>query len=103
MVTGRASVLSGYADRALRPLLHQVEGVEARPQLVAHQQIGEGLVLGSRASLELLGIDTAAGVFEQLQCPVGRRCSAVELGVHRGPVREPLLLSTRPRGRSRDA
>ena len=41
--------LVGRAGRALGPLLHEVEGVEPGAQLVAHEQVGERLVLGGEA------------------------------------------------------
>ena len=38
--------LVGGAGGTLGPPLHQVEGVEPGPQLVAHDEVGERLVLG---------------------------------------------------------
>ena len=42
---------SRRAGRALRPLLHEVEGVHAGAELVAGDEVGEGLVLGGEALL----------------------------------------------------
>ena len=49
-MTGRASDLSGAPAGRLARLLHQVEGVEAAAQLLAHDQVGERLVLGREAA-----------------------------------------------------
>ena len=45
LVTGRARLGVGRTCRLPRPLADQIEGVQARPQLVAHDQVGERLVL----------------------------------------------------------
>ena len=48
LVTFLRERLVGRAGRALGALLHEVEGVDARAELVARDQVGERLVLGAR-------------------------------------------------------
>ncbi len=45
-MTARAGHLSGTPGGLLGAALHQVEGVEAGAQLVAHDEVGERVVLG---------------------------------------------------------
>ena len=81
LVTGRARDLSGHAGRPLGAPLHQVEGVEPGAQLVAHDQVGERLVLGGEA----LVVRRGAGELDQLERAVGRRRRAVHLACPRCP------------------
>ena len=55
--------------RALGPLVHQVEGVEAAAQLLAHDQVGERLVLGREPAVAVVVLRRR----DQLQRPVRRR------------------------------
>ena len=72
------------AGRALGPLLHEVEGVEAGPQLVGHDEVGERLVLGGEGVLAGRG---ARGP-DQLDGAQRTGGAAGGLGPHdlRGPV-----------------
>ncbi len=70
-------VLVRRAGRALAALLHQVEGVDAGAQFTAHDQVGERLVLGVVALLEV----AVLGGGDDVQGAVGGRGRAVHLGV----------------------
>ena len=65
------------AGRPLGPLLHQVEGVEAGAQLVAHDQVGERLVLGGEAVV-------AVAVLRRRRCRSSARYGAGRGAVHLG-------------------
>jgi len=66
--------------RMAGPLLHQVERIQPGPQLRAHQQVGEGLVLGGEPGVSVGG----PGGFDQVECPVRRGRGAVQPGVDGG-------------------
>src|SRR6185436_15593785 len=65
------------------PLLYQVEGVQAGTQLVAHQQVREGVVLGGVRLLARGG----AGRGYELEGSQECRCSATGLGEGQRPGR----------------
>ncbi len=63
--------------RALGALLHQVEGVDARAQLAAHDEVGQRRVLGVEAGLQVARL----GGGDDVQRAVGGGSGAVHLGV----------------------
>ena len=86
------------AGRPLGPLLHQVEGVEAGPQLVAHEQVGQRLVLGRGAGGERVAVDAGARQVEQLDGRARRRARRCACARRRSPSPG---RSPRPRRRGR--
>ena len=66
----------GSPGRALGALLHQVEGVQAAAQLVAHQQVRRGVVLGG------VGLFAGGGAGRGYELESAQRCgrSATGLG-----------------------
>ena len=77
LLTGRASALVRCPRRAARPLLHQVERVEAGPQLGTHDQVGERLVLGREPGVPV-GV---CGRGDEVEGSVRRRGGAVQARV----------------------
>lgn len=73
--------LVGGAGRSLRALLHEVEGVQPGAQLVTHEQVGQGLVLGGEGGIALGG---ARGL-DELDGAVGRR--GLSCGLRVGELR----------------
>ena len=65
------------AGRALGPLVHQVERVEAAAQLLAHDQVGERLVLGREPAVAVVVLRRR----DQVQRPVRRRRGTAHLDV----------------------
>ena len=98
LVTGRAS--AGPARRrALGALCTRSNAYRPGAELVAHDQVGQRLVLGGEARVEVGG----AGQRDQLQRPVRRRCRAVQPLRRRAPGRGRPPRPTRRRGRPRGA
>ena len=85
LVTFRASDLSGAPAGPLGPLVHQVERVEGGPQLVAHQQVGQRVVLGRRPGRERLVADARAGQVQQLDRPQRARGGVAGAAGHDRP------------------
>ena len=71
------------AGRAPGALLGQVEGVQAGCQLIAHDQVGQGLVLGGERLVPAAVLRRR----DQLQRPVGGGGSTVQLAVGEEPGR----------------
>ena len=72
--------LVGGTGGTLGALVHQVEGVQARAQLIAHDEVGQRGVLGVVTGLEV----TVLGGGDDVQRAVGGRGRAVHLGVGEG-------------------
>ena len=68
------------ADRTPGALLDQVERVQPGSQLVAHQQVGERVVLGRGAGIEVSG----ARLSDQVQRPIGSAGTAVQAEIDAG-------------------
>ncbi len=81
LVTGSGQALVRCAHRALGALLDQVEGVQSRTQLIAHDQVGEGLVLCGESGGGIGGLGRSHQVQRANRC----RCGSVQLRVESEP------------------